>query len=107
MKGVEEQHRDVGPLLQQHVREDNALGLKARRDARLAGCRESGSDDTACRLDDLAPIPDPRSLIPGTHVSISSIAFRTSSAASSSDEDRRARSEEHTSEIQYPCNLVC
>ena len=50
MERVEEQHRDVRPNLTQHVREHDALGLKARRDARRLCCRQRLFDD-APRVD--------------------------------------------------------
>jgi hypothetical protein len=44
MEGIEEEHGDVGPHLADQVRHDDALGLKARRDAGDLGVNERAFD---------------------------------------------------------------
>jgi hypothetical protein len=45
MEGVEEEHREIRPLLKQHVREHDALGLETGGDARRRRGRERLRDD--------------------------------------------------------------
>src|SRR5262245_10442977 len=72
MKRIEKEHRNVWSLLEQHVREDDALGLEAGGDAGRLRARERLRDNT--------------------HDNISSNAFLTASIASASDPAWRASS---------------
>src|SRR5262245_23838203 len=94
VKRLEEEDRDILPRLAQHVRQDDALRLETRGEARRVRVRQRGGNHGA-RI---------------THVSISSRALRIASAASSSDAARRARSANRSAAltgakaIRAPCS---
>src|SRR5688500_18514680 len=62
----------------------------------LAGLADAAAADVVLRMLQERPKPDPATFIGGGKV--------TALAAACADADR---SEEHTSELQSPCNLVC
>src|SRR6185295_4843905 len=83
---LEEQHRDVRPDLPDHVREDDALVLEARRNRGLLRVFQLFGDEVErlrYKIEPRVPSPELR-LIRSTHFRMSSRALRTASRASAS-----------------------